>query len=89
MFYSFLAVEVGKRKDVLIFKNYFGRLAQLGERCVRIAEVEGSNPLLSTKREPDKFCLPLFAQIPLSAANRQAESGIWGCIGFDGDAEAG
>ena len=36
------------------FTITFGRLAQLGERCVRIAEVEGSNPLLSTKREPDK-----------------------------------
>ena len=32
-----------------VFGNYFGRLAQLGERRVRNAEVEGSNPLLSTK----------------------------------------
>ena len=29
-----------------------GRLAQLGERCVRIAEVEGSIPFESTKRIP-------------------------------------
>ncbi len=26
-----------------------GPVAQLGERCVRIAEVEGSNPFRSTK----------------------------------------
>ena len=28
----------------------YGPVAQLGERCVRIAEVEGSNPFGSTKR---------------------------------------
>lgn len=28
-----------------------GPVAQLGERCVRIAEVRGSNPLRSTKQE--------------------------------------
>ena len=31
-----------------------GLVAQLGERCVRIAEVEGSIPFESTKREPDE-----------------------------------
>ncbi len=28
----------------------FGDIAQLGERCVRIAEVGGSNPPISTKK---------------------------------------
>ena len=49
----------------------------MGERCVRIAEVEGSNPLLSTKRETNvKARLsPFIRAIPLSAMNRQAEYG--------------
>ena len=33
----------------------FGLVAQLGERCVRIAEVEGSIPFESTKRKCDLF----------------------------------
>ena len=31
-------------------KVYFGGIAQLGERSVRIREVEGSNPFESTKK---------------------------------------
>ena len=30
-------------------RGRIGDVAQLGERCVRIAEVRGSNPLISTK----------------------------------------
>ena len=33
----------------------YGLVAQLGERCVRIAEVEGSIPFESTKRKCDLF----------------------------------
>ena len=60
----------------------------MGERCVRIAEVEGSNPLLSTKRETNvKTRLsPFVHAIPL---RHESPSGIWGCTGFDGDVEAG
>ena len=40
---------------------YHGPVAQLGERCVRIAEVEGSNPFGSTKQKDQSadwsFCL--------------------------------
>ena len=65
----------------------------MGERCVRIAEVEGSNPLLSTKGESDKrknASASLYSRkSPFSAANRQTEGGIWGCTGFDGDVETG
>ena len=32
-----------------------GPVAQLGERCVRIAEVEGSNPFRSTKSRPSEL----------------------------------
>ena len=36
-----------------LFTN--GGVAQLGERCVRNAEVKGSNPSSSTKRKALKF----------------------------------
>src|SRR5271169_3195568 len=35
-----------------------GRLAQLGERCVRNAEVGGSIPPSSTKSPPDRLQMP-------------------------------
>ena len=37
-----------------------GPVAQLGERCVRIAEVEGSNPFGSTMPEQSPLCSGLF-----------------------------
>lgn len=47
------------------FKLYkvlrYGPVAQLGERCVRIAEVKGSNPSRSTKKNGMCFRhMPLF-----------------------------
>lgn len=38
----------------------YGRLAQLGERCVRIAEVESSNLLSSTSSKASKMLALLF-----------------------------
>ncbi len=40
----------------------FGDIAQLGERCVRIAEVGGSNPPISTM----KFWKAELSALPLS-----------------------
>jgi hypothetical protein len=37
---------MSKRFDLV--NKFCGLVAQLGERCVRIAEVEGSNPFGST-----------------------------------------
>jgi hypothetical protein len=40
---------------MVIRAGIFGIVAQLGERCIRIAEVEGSNPfgsIMSIMKEP-------------------------------------
>ena len=37
---------------MVIRAGIFGIVAQLGERCIRIAEVEGSNPFGSIMKEP-------------------------------------
>ena len=52
--------------------NEYGLVAQLGERSVRIREVEGSNPFRSTKKAV-KFCISqLFSAFERSTP----ESGI-------------
>ena len=38
------------RRDIIIGQLIFGDIAQLGERCVRNAEVTGSNPAISTNK---------------------------------------
>ena len=35
-------------REALLVLGFSGDIAQLGERCVRIAEVGGSNPPIST-----------------------------------------
>ena len=59
----------------------------MGERCVRIAEVEGSNPLLSTKGSRTNV-KSKSVSLSLRESPTLPLSGIWGCIGFDGDVEA-
>ena len=44
----------------MVLWRSIGRLAQLGERCVRIAEVESSNLLSSTILEPESAYLQAF-----------------------------
>ena len=39
-------------REVAILSPAFGAVAQLGERCVRNAEVEGSTPFRSTRCKP-------------------------------------
>jgi hypothetical protein len=39
----------GTFNDAIKIKQFSGDVAQLGERGVRNAEVEGSNPFISTK----------------------------------------
>src|SRR3989344_1677049 len=55
-----------------------GAVAQLGERCVRNAEVEGSIPFRSTNpvhgRQPRPFLLPI-PKIPLFSARMAARPG--------------
>lgn len=52
-------------KDDNIILN--GRVAQLGERCIRIAEAEGSTPFVSTSRELGTQSVPkCFAAIKLA-----------------------
>ena len=51
-----------------------GDVAQLGERCLRKAEAEGSNPFISTRylRRPSNGahpCMPLFKELFVSALN--------------------
>ena len=44
----------------------YGGVAQLGERCVRNAEVMGSNPTISTKRKSrskERFFILFFIHI--------------------------
>ena len=47
-------------RKVCIIKQY-GLVAQLGERSVRIREVEGSNPFRSTKKKTTLWVVFLFA----------------------------
>lgn len=42
------------RKNVVLYIAH-GRVAQLGECCIRIAEVEGSTPFASTKNNAHHF----------------------------------
>ena len=44
-------------------QSIIGRVAQLGERGVRNAEVEGSNPFASTMRQAI-YCLHFRAEVP-------------------------
>ena len=47
--------------NIIIGQPIFGDIAQLGERCVRNAEVTGSNPAISTnKKETGNRPLSLF-----------------------------
>ena len=63
---GFESLRAHQQKDTLSVSFcldffYHGPVAQLGERCVRIAEVEGSNPFGSTKQKDQyadwSFCL--------------------------------
>ena len=54
-----------------------GLVAQLGERSVRIREVEGSNPFRSTKQVLDEhllFCRRLRREVFALIHNRKAPS---------------
>jgi hypothetical protein len=46
VFHNKLSTLIKERVYAIIYWN--GDIAQLGERCVRIAEVGGSNPPIST-----------------------------------------
>ena len=47
------------RKNVVLYIAH-GRVAQLGECCIRIAEVEGSTPFASTKNNAHHFAARYF-----------------------------
>ena len=46
---AFASHARGRGFESLCLHHIFGGVAQLGERSVRIREVRGSNPLISTK----------------------------------------
>ena len=51
------------RKNVVLYIAH-GRVAQLGECCIRIAEVEGSTPFASTKKYARHLGVRIFYIIP-------------------------
>ncbi len=51
------------RKNVVLYIAH-GRVAQLGECCIRIAEVEGSTPFASTKNNARHLGVRIFYIIP-------------------------
>ena len=55
-----------KNCDILLFACEYGLVAQLGERCVRNAEVEGSIPFRSTMK---KSVLKNFSTLFFSGIN--------------------
>ena len=58
-----------------IFEGILGAVAQLGERCVRNAEVEGSTPFRSTSRNPLTVDVSgLFCWTPATVAACQSRS---------------
>lgn len=71
-------------KDDNIILN--GRVAQLGERCIRIAEAEGSTPFVSTSRELGTQSVPkCFATIKLATRPKGSDMSAfapqsWGSI---------
>ena len=67
---GFHSVHICKFLFVLITtKISYGRLAQLGERSVRNAEVVGSIPISSTKRESGEHNHDLFCWSSVCSGN--------------------
>ena len=67
------------RKNVVLYIAH-GRVAQLGECCIRIAEVEGSTPFASTNRVLDEhllFCRRLCRE--MSALMPKQKTPSWIC----------
>ena len=65
----------------LVLRFILGPVAQPGERCVRNAEAEGSNPFGSTKTEAPVSVHPtpvmlLFTQISILAQHSAKSNGI-------------
>ena len=66
------------RKNVVLYIAH-GRVAQLGECCIRIAEVEGSTPFASTKNNAHHFGARYFLYMMRRESNpggsRRKENG--------------
>ena len=57
--------------DIIIGQLIFGDIAQLGERCVRNAEVTGSNPAISIKAIMISLELIIMAFLFAATAKRE------------------
>ena len=70
----------GQRPFLVLEFGSLGAVAQLGERCVRNAEVEGSTPFRSTFVNPCRnkgFCyLPAFGSAAFSCGAKTASTGL-------------